>query len=104
REGASMRSLKVRYGNEYKIEYEESYYAQRGPNAWAEDPDLQIIPCRFGHIYQHSSTHLGASTDARGKVAKQLVELVERINQRGTGKRHNRVADREGCRVLQDGD
>jgi len=44
-------NLRERFGRRYRVEYEESYYAQHGPRARIEDPWLQIIPCRAGHVY-----------------------------------------------------
>ena len=79
-----MKSLKEVYGKRYPVEYEESYYAQHGPRARVEDPDLQIIPCRHGHLFRHSDELLAASTNTSGSVATRLKALA-------------------GCQVLQDG-
>ncbi len=68
-------NLKERFGDRFKVTYEESYYAQYGPNAQIEDPWLMIIPCQNGHIYPHGGETLAASTDRCGSVAKRLAGL-----------------------------
>jgi len=67
--------LRERFGDRYKVRYEESYYAERGPHARGDDPWLQIIPCRRGHIFPHGGELLAASTDAAGPAAKRLKAL-----------------------------
>lgn len=67
--------LRRRFGEQYRVTYEESYWAQYGDDARVEDLWLQIIPCRHGHIYPHEGDMLAASTDKRGRVAAALVAL-----------------------------
>ena len=55
--------------------YEESYCAERGDAARAEDPWLQIIPCRLGHIFPWGGSTLAASTNTRGGTARNLAPL-----------------------------
>ena len=43
-------NLKERFGDRFKVAYEESYYAQHGENARVEDPVYMIIPCKWGHL------------------------------------------------------
>ena len=43
-------NLKERFGDRFKVAYEESYYAQHGPNARVEDPVYMILLCRHGDI------------------------------------------------------
>jgi hypothetical protein len=78
-DGASDRpdciNLKARYGRRYRVEYEESYYADRGDGARAEDPWLLIIPCRYGHIYPFGGDRLAASVDGHPNVAGTLRRL-----------------------------
>jgi hypothetical protein len=68
-------NLRERFGRRYRVEYEESYYAERGPGARADDPWLQIIPCRAGHIYPWGPAMLAASTSSRGSTARKLAAL-----------------------------
>ena len=68
-------NLKERFGRKYRVTYEESYYAQYGPYARADDPWLQIIPCQRGHIFPWGSSTLAASTNKRGPTAKKLGNL-----------------------------
>ncbi len=68
-------NLRERYGRSYKVGYEESYYAQYGPRARVEDPWLQIIPCRAGHIFPHGGTKLAAVTNKLGPTARKLAAI-----------------------------
>ena len=65
-------NLRKQFGSDYKIEYEESYYAEHGPDARVEDPWLMIIPCLHGHICPWGDGDLAACTDKNGRVANQL--------------------------------
>ena len=78
-------NLKEMFGKRYRIKYEESYFAQYGDNARAEDTWLMIIPCRHGHIFPHGSIALAASVDGHPNVASVLRQLP-------------------CCRIHQDGD
>jgi hypothetical protein len=77
--------LKARFGREYRVRYEESYYAEYGPNALTRDPWYMIIPGKYGHVYPHGGELLGAATDKAGIIARKLRKLP-------------------GVRVSQDGD
>ena len=69
-------NLKKQFGEQYKVEYEEeSYFAERGEGARADDPWLQIILCKHGHIYPQGGVRLGASTNKRGGIARKLARL-----------------------------
>jgi hypothetical protein len=69
-------NLRERFGRRYRVEHEESYYAQYGPRARTDDPWLQIIPCRAGHIYPWGHSTLAASTDGLGPTARKLAALA----------------------------
>ena len=69
-------NLKRRFGDLYRVEFEESYVADHGDGARVENPWLTIIPCQRGHIYPHSHNQLGASTDRCGKITNQLKRLA----------------------------
>ncbi|MGA2035031.1 MAG: hypothetical protein ABSG68_22505 [Thermoguttaceae bacterium] len=69
-------NLRERFGRRYRVEYEESYFAQYGLNARVDDPWLQIIPCQYGHIYPWGVDRLAASTDRRGGVARRIAALA----------------------------
>jgi hypothetical protein len=81
---ATCVDLKAQFGDRFRITYEESYSADRGDGARAQDPWLLIMPCRYGRIYPHGGDLLGASTDRRGATARALAALP-------------------GVRVVQDG-
>ena len=68
-------NLKERFGDRFRVTYEESYEADHGDGARAEDPWLQIIPCFNGHIYVHGGDELGASTNRRGPITNRLMGL-----------------------------
>jgi hypothetical protein len=78
-------NLKKRFGDRFKVLYEEGYYAQHGETAWREDPDLMIIPCKWGHLYPDGPETLAASVDGHPRIAVQIQKL-------------------KCCRVHQDGD
>ena len=65
-------NLKKAFGDRFKIAWDESYFAEHGRSARADDPWLQIIPCQHGHIYPYGGDRLVASTDKRGSVARKL--------------------------------
>jgi hypothetical protein len=68
-------NLHERFGDTYRVRYEESYHAERSEFRSAEEPWLQIIPCKHGHIYPHGGNLLAVSTNNRGSVAKRLRSL-----------------------------
>jgi len=67
--------LAERFGRRYRVEYEESYFAQYGPRARVNDPWLKIIPCQRGHIYPFGPSTLAATTSTRGPTARKLAAL-----------------------------
>lgn len=62
-------NLRQRFGNRYRIEYDEAHISRK------DDPWLQIIPCLRGHIYPHSSELLGVATNSRGSTANAIARL-----------------------------
>ena len=69
-------NLRETFGQRFKVTMEESYAAERGPGAWADDPWLQIIPGRRDHVYPWDLTRLAATTKTTGATAKRLRELA----------------------------
>ena len=69
-------NLKERFGDRHPVRYEESYYADHGEGARAEDPWLMIIPCRHGHLYPHGRKLLGVSTNTKGLTTTKIRELA----------------------------
>jgi hypothetical protein len=67
--------LAERFGQRYRVEYEESYFTQYGPRARVNDPWLKIIPCRAGHICPWGGSKLAAVTDKPGPTARKLAAL-----------------------------
>ncbi len=69
-------NLKKVFGDRYRITRDDSYFAERGESARAEDPWLQVVPCQHGHIYPYGGQMLVASTAKRGRVARELLALA----------------------------
>ena len=68
-------NLKDKFGDRYRIAYEESYYAEYGPNAHVEDPWLMTISCQNGEIIPWGADKLAACTQTAGSVANRLKAL-----------------------------
>ena len=68
-------NLQQQFGNRFRVTYEESYYAERGDRARAEEPWLMIIPCKHGEIYPFGDDDLVASTKIAGGIARVLKAL-----------------------------
>ena len=69
-------NLKERFGDHYKVGYEECYYADHGDGARGEEPWLMIIPCKHGHLYPHGGDLLGVSTNTMGPITNKIRELA----------------------------
>lgn len=65
-------NLKALYGKRYRVEYEESYYAQYGAKARVEDPWLMIIPCKHGHICPWTETKLAACSNTEWATGRLM--------------------------------
>ena len=68
-------NLKERFGDRFKVVYEESYQAERGEHGRAEDPWLMIMLCQHGEIYPYGDDQLVASTKVVGGIARALKAL-----------------------------
>ena len=68
-------NLKERFGEWFRVEYEESYRAERGEHGWAEDPWLMVIPCQHGHICPWGGSILAACTKHAGRIVNRLKAL-----------------------------
>lgn len=67
-------NLKERFGQKYKVTYEESYYAERTIDSLV-DPWMMILLCRNGHICPWGDSLLAACTKTNGPVANRLRKL-----------------------------
>lgn len=77
-------NLKKRFGKDYRVKREESYYADHGEHARKDDPWLQIIPCRRGsHIFPWGGKMLAVSLARRSKLAGMLLTLGGELLQDG---------------------
>ena len=72
---ATCVNLKQRFDDRFKVAYEESYLADRGERARAEDPWLMLVLCQGGEIYPHGDELLGVATKGRGSITKRLAAL-----------------------------
>ena len=63
------------YGKRYRVAYEESYYAQYGPDARTRDPWYMQILCKYGTIYPHGTNTLAASVEQHPGIAQRLKAL-----------------------------
>lgn len=64
--------LKQRFGSEYRVSLDESYFAH-GTGREAEKLWMWRIECKYGHIYPHGGEVLGAYCNrrlVRGKLKK----------------------------------
>jgi hypothetical protein len=68
-------NLKQRFGEQFRVEYEESYHVEHGENGRAEDPWLMILLCTHGHICPWGGTQLAACTKRRGQIVNRLKAL-----------------------------
>jgi len=68
-------NLKEMFGDRFKIDVDESYYAERPEFRAVELPWLTIIPCRNGHICPWGGSNLAACTNGSGAIAKRLKAL-----------------------------
>lgn len=68
-------NLRETYGDRYRIAHEESYAAEHPQFRAEEEPWLQVIPCRHGHIYPGGGDLLMVSTSFRGRIAHRLMAL-----------------------------
>jgi hypothetical protein len=68
-------NLRQRFGDLYKVQFEESYYAERPEFRSEEAPWLMVIPCLNGHICPWGGRLLAACTRTAGPVARRLKKL-----------------------------
>ena len=67
-------NLKDRFGDRFKVKYEESYYAVRSKQT-IEDPWRMILLCQYGHICPWGGSKLAACTKRSGRIANKLMAL-----------------------------
>lgn len=65
-------NLRERFGQRFKVTMEESFHAERDRG---DDPALQIIQGRRGHVYPWDGTRLAANTTKAGGIARRLKTL-----------------------------
>jgi hypothetical protein len=65
-------NLREKFGHRYRIEYDPAHTGRK------DDPWLQIIPCKRGHVYPHGGNLLGIATSSHGSTATAIAKL-ERV-------------------------
>ena len=68
-------NLKQRFGDRYKVQFEESYRAERPEFRQQEVVWLMTIACENGHVSPWGGRLLAASTNKAGPVANKLKRL-----------------------------
>jgi hypothetical protein len=61
--------LRHQFGDRYRIEFDPAHTGRKN------DPWMQIIPCKRGHIYPHGGGLLGVATNGRGSTATAIAKL-----------------------------
>ena len=59
-------NVRKRFGDHWKIVSER-------PNC--SDRWLDIVLCRYGHLYLHGGDYLGVATNKHGQIARRIAEL-----------------------------
>ena len=72
---ATCVDLVERFGDRYRVGYEQSYLAEHGDRGRADDAWLRIILCQHGHIMPWGGETLAAVTAKAGPVARRLAAL-----------------------------
>lgn len=62
-------NLRRLFGDRYRIAYDPARIGR------ADDPWLQIIPCRHGHLYVDGKNTLGFASNNRGPIANRVAAL-----------------------------
>jgi hypothetical protein len=73
--GVCVVNLRALFGKQYHISHDESYDAERSEFRTAEEPWLQIIPCKYGHIFPWGGDLLAVSTNRRGAITDRIRSL-----------------------------
>jgi len=68
-------NLREKFGDRYRVEYEESYHAEHGDGARSDDPMQQSRRCQACHICPGGDGRLMACTDLAGPISKRLKAL-----------------------------
>lgn len=80
-------NLKRIFGERYKVAYEESYYAEYGPNAYREDPWLMVLLCQHGEICPWGGQNLAACPPQERLGGQPAAEAPVHRPQRQPGRR-----------------
>lgn len=65
-------NLRERFGRRFQIGHDPAFEAEDRRLAKADEPWLQIIPGRLGHVYPFGGDTLAATTNSCGPVANKL--------------------------------
>jgi hypothetical protein len=81
--GRSCVDLRATFGDEYRVEHEESHEAESPDFRAQESAWLSVIPCRHGCIYPHGGRTLAAFTSSRGCAERLQALPGVRVHQDG---------------------
>ena len=67
-------NLREQFGHQYQIVHDEAYAVEKPQFRVDEEAWLEQIPCKYGHIYPHGGTTLGAWSDrpSRRRLLREL--------------------------------
>lgn len=82
---AECLNLREMFGDQYRVEFEESYSAERPEFRAQEAPWLMVIRGQAGEVFPWDESTLVASTYRRGSIAKRLQQLPFTGEPRRTG-------------------
>ncbi len=68
-------NLREQFGQQYKVSYEESYFAQHGPASQINDPGLRVLRRHHGRPFLWGGQHLAACIEKRGAFTNKLAAL-----------------------------
>lgn len=77
-------NLRERFGKRYRVTHDPAYVGEYGEHGRTEDPWLQLIVGRAGHVFPWGGDTLAASTNCSGRIVNKLLAL-------------------EGAHLMQDG-
>lgn len=68
-------NLRERFGKRYRVTHDPAYAGEYGEHGRTEDPWLQLIVGRAGHVFPWGGDTLAASTNRRGPLTLKLAAI-----------------------------
>ena len=80
-----MINLKQQYGDTYRVDVDESHYADRqSTQKRSVSPWNYILKGKKGHVYLQGENQLAVATNYRGQLPQKLIEIGAKIIQDGS--------------------